>query len=235
MDINNYLKSHPQLLNLFSEIPTEELKQIAIQHYSANEMLIQRGSQDTNLYVIIHGLCDVLNELETGIMICNYRIASLDVIGFAEIITDNSPRVATIVARTPVTAAVIPKEAIQRWFGSYPHFTKNLTSSIVNRLHRCMAVMAECRSYSLRTNLISYLIHTYDLYSKTYPNTYKGAIKINESRQMMSEFIGVDVRSINRILETLKSEELICVIRGKIHILPLQYEALIHAKYESTQ
>ena len=52
---------------------------------------------------------------------------------------------------------------------------------------------------------------------------------------MMSEFIGVDVRSINRILESLKSEELICVIRGKIHILPLQYEALVHAKYEATQ
>ncbi|MBU3810868.1 MAG: Crp/Fnr family transcriptional regulator [Candidatus Niameybacter stercoravium] len=235
MNVQTYIQSHPQLAELFSEIPNEELKFIQINRYAPNQLLIQRGSQDTNLFIILYGICDVLNELETGINICNYRIAPFDVIGFTEIITDTAPRIASVISRTPVTAAVIPREAIQKWFGTYPAFTKKLTFSIVDRLHKSIITMAECKSYSLRTNLISYLMHTYELYRKTYPDTYSGAVKINESRQMMSEFLGVDVRSINRIIESLKSEELLAVIRGKIHIHPVQYNALIAAKYEATR
>lgn len=235
MNINNYIKCHPYLTQLFEEIPEDERENMAIRQYTPNQVIIEKGSSCESLFIILNGVCDVMNELETGVTVCNYKLSQWDVTGFSEIISDVHARIATVTARTPVLVLTIPKGSLLAWFGTYPHFTKQLTFTVLNKLHVSLKVSAECKSYPLRINMISFLIHSYDLYRRNYIEHYTGSIKFLESRQLLSQFLGVDVRSVNRIIESLKNEGLISIVRGKIHISTAQYEALVEAKYIETQ
>lgn len=231
----NLLTSYPSLMPFLSELSSEELATIEIATYKANEELISKGDSDSNLFIIIDGICDVMRELDTGISICNYKLSSLDIVGFSELISPSPIRIATIVARTDVITARISKEHVLEWFGKYSQFTVGITTNIITRLHYALAIASECTSHSLRTNIISYLIHSYTVYLKVYAEDYTGPVKINETRQIISDYLGFDVRSINRCLEKLKNENLITIIKGKVHIDCVQHEKLISLKYKSTR
>lgn len=230
MGIETYMKQIPELMKLLEELPSEALARIQVRDYQINDYLIKFGGYENNIYVILQGVCDIARPNDTGVMISNYKISNMDVIGLSELYQSIPvKRYASVIAKTPVTAAVIPSDILMVCFGKYQNFTVQLNLLVINRLHQSIGLFAECNNYPLFGSVITYLIYAYHFYKRQYAPDYYGLVKINESRQEMADTIGVDVRSINRVIEKLKTDNFVKIIRGKIYIDKTQFVNLSNA------
>lgn len=236
MGIETYMKQIPELMKLLEELPPEALDRIQVRDYQVNDYLIRSGCYENNIYIILQGVCDIARPNDTGVMISNYKISNMDVTGLSELYQPlPAKRYASVIAKTPVTAAVIPSDILMTCFGKYQYFTVQLNLLVINRLHRSIGLFAECNNYPLYESVVTYLIYAYHFYKRQYALDYYGLVKINESRQEMADTIGVDVRSINRVIEKLKTEDYVKIIRGKIHIDKTRFVNLSNASPDKSE
>lgn len=233
MNLQQYINQNPQLRDWLEELPEEILSEIAVRQYAPNDYLITSGRYDHNVYIILEGVCHIARANDAGVVITYYKISTMDVIGLAELHSDRPQRrIANVVAKTEVTAAVIPGEVIMHCLGRYPLFSLRINQQVIQRLHESIGLYAECNNYPLYSSVVTYLKYAYHFYHRQFPPDYTGPVKINESRQEIADIIGVDIRSVNRTVEKLKREGFIKVVRGKIHIDHDEYMNLSNAGAE---
>ena len=122
-----------------------------------------------------------------------------------------------------------------RCFGYYPRFTLEISQKVVNRLNHELWKMEECHTYPLYIALVTYLIYSYQFYVRCYPEGYSGPVKIIEKQSEIAHYIGVNVRTLQRVLPTVHSEGLIDLRAGKIYISLEHYERLRKRKIEYFQ
>ncbi|GHV95092.1 hypothetical protein AGMMS50293_14120 [Spirochaetia bacterium] len=218
MTIHQYMKTEKELWGILRELPMEVLDQIEIKSWKTGDFLIKKGQYDNNLYIILKGVCDIIRSFDTGISLIYYKISKLDIIGFTELVGPPIMREADVVARTEVTAALIPQKIIQACFGKYQIFSVQIALRIINRLHNSIGLFAECNNYSVNLSVVTYLLHAYYFYKRQYSENYDGPVKIFDSRQEMADLIGIDIRSVNRVITKLKNNSFLKIIKGKIHI-----------------
>ena len=223
------LTTYPIVAPILAPFTALELNELTIKHLKPGDYLTQRDQVDSCLYIIVEGLCDVMRTLDTGLDLCNYKLSSLDIVGLYGILLPKTQEIkqASVIARTNVTVICIPKVLVIHYLNTDPLFTFNISQRIITRLHEAMNLAFQCSTHSLKLNVVTYLIHAYSTYSKVYPKDYVEYVKINETRQIISDYIGVQTRSINRTLKELKEAQLMTIINGKIHINHTQYNELV--------
>lgn len=230
MDIKQYINDKPFLKELFQDFTETDIEKIDVMYYANDMIIIRRKASSNYVYLIISGICGIFNELDNGELSCYYKISSYDVIGLSEVLVENDVRYANIQTLTNVVALKINKLDLKKWMVKYPDFYNKIMHNIINRLHDTLRSHIECKKYSTHINVVSYLIYSYNLYKKIYGKNYKGNVKINETRNMISDFIGISIRSTNNSVERLKDENLVTVKLGKIYINYEQYKKLVEYK-----
>ena len=223
------LTTYPMLEPLLKSFSISDLDEIKVKHLKPGEYLLKKNQVDSSLYIIIEGLCDVIRTLDTGVDLCNYKLSSLDLVGLYGLLLPKTPEIrqAAVIAKTNVTVVCIPKIIVIHYLSADPTFTLNVSQRIIRRLKETMDLTFNCSTHSLKLNVVTYLIHAYSTFLKVYPEGYAYYVKINEKRETISHFIGVEIRSINRTLKVLKEAQLITINNGKIHIDRTQYNELI--------
>lgn len=232
MDINKFMNDNPFIKDLFYEFTKSDLYKMEIVYYASDMTVIKRFSQSNYVYLIINGICGIFNELDNGEAFCSYKISNYDVIGLSEVLSVNDVRNADIQTLTDVIAFKIKKDDLREWMVRYPEFYNKIIYHTINRLHATLRKHIECKKYSSHANIVSYLIYSYELYRRIYEDCYTGDVKINETRDMISDFIGVSIRSANSTIEILKKKGLVTVRLGKIYINQQQYRNLAEYKSE---
>lgn len=79
---------------------------------------------------------------------------------------------------------------------------------------------------------ITYLIYAYEFYVRTYSPGFQGPVKIIEKPQEIAHYIGITVRTLQRILPIIREEGLIEIRRESIYIDQEHYERLKQRKSE---
>ena len=223
------LNQHPILAPLLEGLSPEELAPITVTEINANEPIISRGVTTSYVYIIIKGVCDIMVNHPDGRCVNACKITNLDIIGLTALLNLGplltSPN-ATVISRTTTLLAKIPTDHAYALFDKHPLFLRNMSRSIINRLYEGLVIMRICSTQSIQINLVTYLTHTYYFYRQLYPENYMGAVKIYDTRQAISDYLGIGIRSTNRYIELLKNDHYITLSRGKIHITAAQYELL---------
>jgi CRP-like cAMP-binding protein len=165
-------------------------------------------------------------------MFCYYKISNYDVIGLSEVLVENHLRNADIKTLTDIVAFKIDKIDLQNWMVKYPNFYYKIISNVIDRLHSTLRNHIECKKYTSHANIVSYLIYSYNLYKRIYKENYRDDVKINETRSMISDFIGISIRSTNNSIDILKNKNLVTIKYGKIYINQEQYIKLVEYKEE---
>lgn len=230
MGIKKYLNEKLFLQKLFADFTDIDIGKINVMHYASDMTIIKRDSSSNYVYLIVSGICGIFNELDNGEIFCYYKISNYDVIGLSEVLVENDVRSANIQTLTDVVAFKIDKLDLKKWMLKYPDFYNEIIRNIINRLHNTLRKHIECKKYSAYANVVSYLIYSYNLYKTIYVENYRGDIKINETRKMISDFIGISIRSANNSIEMLKDNNLVTVKLGKIYINYEQYVKLVEYK-----
>lgn len=231
LSLEEYRTHNPALDQLLQLIPQWQLERLVPCRVRKGGVLLLAGQRDDNLYILVNGVADVSHELSNGQRTTYYKVTAGDVVGFYELL--NPPYVRNTMelkARTDLSALTVPRSTMLEWYHNTPELTMALTNRVLERLFQTNALLVECGSYNLLRSTIVYLLHVYDLYRCQYGPGYDGPVRIGESRQEMADFLGADVRSINRAVERLKNVELVSIQRGKIQIDPKQHLLLLQAK-----
>ena len=133
------LKSEMDLLRsvpLFAGIEPSRLKLIAYTSdsiaYRENQVICRQGQAGDSAYVLVDGKADVSIATKDG----DFVVASLgpgDIVGEIAIICD-TPRTATVIARSPVSALRVKKDCFRQLLKQFPEISSQVMRGLAERL-----------------------------------------------------------------------------------------------------
>lgn len=216
-DIWSYIKRDNECRKLFEPLPKREIERITINHYRKNEYIIENSRYLEHVYIMLDGISAIVkkNRITENPVILS-RMGYLDIVGIYEYAWDIR-RVGSVIARTDCTVAEISKKDIERWIHEYPQFILGMYTRIMDRNFKHVDYLNYYIKCTTECAVISFLIEQYQLNMRGRMEE-GGMIRILETRAEISEEIGRDIRSVNRVVSKLKDEKYIHLRKGKIYI-----------------
>lgn len=202
-----------------ADIPTE-LKLLLLEKavpktYAKGQTIHRTGDKPTGFYGIAEGRVRIFQPGKDG----NELLLALLHPGtwFGEIsLFDGLPRTHDAVAETSVTLALIPTVVFHRLLEQhpalYPHFTRLLCA----RVRSAFQFIDSSATLSLSQQLVRRLLMLTSGYGQRRPQA--GPIEVKLSQESLARMINSCRQTVNQLLQSLQSEELICVHYGKIVI-----------------
>ncbi len=224
-NLNNY---YPRLSGWFTEIPYQEISKLLIRQFEAGEKLVQKDHLFQNLYIVLDGICNVINQLDNGTEIITLKLTSGDFIGVSESVFGSMKNIASVKACSKLIAAEMDNTMFKDWLRRYPSFTDFVMKNIVTRLHYTADFAANCQTSVSKINFAKYLLDRFTVERTSYPENYNGSVKIQETHEMISAFLGISPRTVERQILALRKDGLIGTSHGKVIISPSQYQELLH-------
>ncbi len=210
----------------FPDIPEAELGRFLIRQLPAGELLVCKDDFFKNLFIILDGTCDVINQLDNGADIITLKLSCGDVIGVSESVTGNARNFASVKSCTRLTVAELDNGMFNHLLDTCPSFTRFVLKNLVARLHYTADFAANCQTSASDINLAKYLMDRYMVERSTYPQSYTGTVAIRETHEMIANFLGISTRTLERHIRALRADGLIDTVKGKISISPAQYQNL---------
>ncbi len=234
MDIRSYMKYNPKLADLLSCLPEHVVDTIPVRTYRPGEIIIRWGEGACDTFYIIRGVCCSTCNFVSGDKVW-YRKATVgDIFGLNGVLNTSKYEMKSgeILTKTKVVLAVFSQELVHESFRKYPLFAEKITGSILRRLNDETWRQSECSFYPAYMGIITYLIFAYEFYLRTYSAGYTGSVKILEQRKEIAEFMGMNVRTLQRYLPVIVKEGLVKMHSKYIYIDAAHYEALKKRKME---
>lgn len=214
----NIIHEYPLTRQMLQDFSKDELESLTVVRCGPGKDIIRKNTVSENIYIILEGVCNVMKDLPNGSTIINYQVSTLDILGIADITVPGSRCYSTICSVTPVILLQISKKDFLHYFSKYQSFSLFLFQNILNHLHDFMNFTTNCNSNSTQINIYYYLCERYSSYCPSYGPDYEGYVRIMENRQQISDFLNIDIRSLNWYLTKFKENREISIIHGKIHM-----------------
>lgn len=224
-DLNTY---YPQMYNWFSEIPKAEVDNLVIREFEAGEYLAFKRHLFQNVFIVLDGICNVINQLDNGSEIITLKLTSGDVIGVSESVLNSMKYIASVKACTSVIVTELDNHTFQHWLSTYPCFVTFVLKNLVNRLHYTADFSANCQTSAPKINLAKYFIDRYNVELTSLSPKHHGSIKIRETHEMIGNFLGISPRTVERHIRALKADGFVSIEKGKVYISPSQYQNLLN-------
>ena len=218
---------YPRLCGWFPDIPPSVIHSLVLRQFEAGDLIVRKDDFFRNIYIILDGVCNVISQLDNGAEVITLKLTPGYLIGVSESVLAVSRNIASVKACTALIVVELPDRTFQEWLTAYPSFMRFVLQNLVSRLHYTADFAANCRTSASRVNLAKYLMERYNLELVSLPDGYSGSVRINETHEMMADFLGVGTRTVDRQILALKSDGFISISRGKISISPSQYQLLV--------
>ena len=235
LKLSEYMQREPYLAEILRELPQELVQTILIRTYCAGDVIVQRCEEGMDVYIVLEGVCCATCNFVNGERSWFRKKTVGDVFGLQSLGEQRHPFSATIFAKTRCVLAMIPNQTMLQCFGKYPNFTMELTMRVLNRLNFELWRLSECNTYPPYIGVITYLIYAYEFYARSYPAGYEGPVRIIETQKEIAHYICMNVRSLQRVLPTIRDEKLIDLRYGNMSITKEQYERMKKRKLEYFQ
>ena len=230
MDVLRYISLNKDIEKFFETIPDTELsKHCKIKTYKPHDIIAKKGENINFASVIVSGRALLLNEFENGHAYILKELHSLSVIGDIEIISSNRAAACTIETVENCTLIIIKDNIFLEWINLYHKFSINVSKRLAERFYDSSFENGKYLVYNSNYGLVSTIINIVENSSGFNPKkTFN--IKMKNTRKELGDRIGLNERTINRLLLKLKNENLITISSGKIYINNNQHTMLIELK-----
>lgn len=170
--------------------------------YQKDEIIAFEDDECSSLGIIIEGIIEIKKISASG---KSYLITTLhegDIFGEALIFSNNNRYPATIFAATNCSIVFISKDSVVKLCKEDSKFIENFANQLSNRILMLNKKIKELSLDTLRIKLL-------DLIYKEYEKTNSLSIKLNTSKKILAEKLGVQRPSLSRELINLKKEGII--------------------------
>jgi len=218
MDLNELsemIDSIPNLYEIFKSCPYEILKQWVLREYKAGALICNQGEKSDYLSIIVSGIADVYYEAENGGKYSQAVIEKGQFIGEFEIF-DKKPYICSVQALTDLKLLQIKREYFLRWLAEDKRICFYLAKYACHQFYLFSHKAGTNALYPLKTRLCNYLISASRKGEKE-----PDGIRLRINKEKLSEELAVTARSVHRILQALKSKNIIETKSGYILIKDL--------------
>ncbi|MBW8685691.1 Crp/Fnr family transcriptional regulator [Chitinophaga rhizophila] len=185
------IKTNLALLQLMEKLSADNNTKgaITLRNLSVRQQLIQQDQSLQHVYVIRSGVikCFMTEENEKDYI--------LDFLGEGELLGEieairRMPASCTVEAITPLTVYVISNTQFRHFLETVPAFNAAIMELLVNRVMRISEKASRQQLYTL-AEILPQLLHTLQSQHITF------------TKQDLSEYLGISVRSLNRMLKDI--------------------------------
>ena len=230
MESLDYISKNDYLKRYFEDIPREELrKHCRLVIYKPQNIIVKKGEHINFIGIIISGRALLVNEFANGNAYILKELKLLSIIGDIEIVSLAKGSACTIESIDECTLIVVDDKVFLNWMKLYHGFTLHVARRLAERFHESSNENGKYMVYNSNYSLISTIINVVDNITggKTAENFN---IRLKNTRKELGERIGLNERTINRLLQKLKNENLISINSGKIYINNFQLQKLKELK-----
>ncbi|RKD27144.1 CRP/FNR family transcriptional regulator, cyclic AMP receptor protein [Caminicella sporogenes DSM 14501] len=227
MSVEKIIKENPYLQKLLKTMPEDVKQRAVLKEFFPTDILLKKDEEVNCVYLLYSGTLRVINEFPNGTVYGFAYIDSTEIIGALEILAKEKKIAATVEAVTHSIALRISKEDFIKWFESSIDFTMEMAKMLAKKFYPTVCKNGEVFMNSSIYSLASFIIRSVEEDIKE----GKTGI-INKKRQYIADELGVSLRTVYRAIKKLKEDNLITVIKGKIHVSREQYEKLAEIIHE---
>lgn len=228
----NPLSLYPEIVELFRGFTAEELGRMSLVELVPGSILITENTfGDSSLFLILNGVCigEKLNHKDDNFFAA-YKVQRHEFIGLQELISPVPvKREITIRAKTAVTALKINASDFTSWQFCHPTIYNTIIYRVLTLQFQIRDLLINCVLKDSFVAGVYYLCYLYRVYLRScYPDGYMGAVKLWDTRQEISLSLARDVRSVERVISSLRASDYLSTCKGKIHIDSKQYSRLLN-------
>jgi CRP/FNR family cyclic AMP-dependent transcriptional regulator len=221
MSVEKIIKENPYLKKLLETMPEDVKKRSILKEFYPTDILLKKDEEAKYVYLLYSGTLRVINEFPNGTVYGFAYIDSTEIIGALEILAEEKRIAATVEAVTHSIALRISKEDFIKWFESSIDFSMIMARMLAKKFYPTISKNGEVFMNSSMHSLASFIIRSVE------KNIKEGKIGIiNKKRQYIADELGMSLRTVYRAIKKLKEDNLITIIKGKIHVSKKQYEKL---------
>lgn len=211
----------PYSADLLNNIPVDIKNRSVMIKFSKNDIVLKKDEEIKYVYILCSGTLRAINEFSNGNIYGFANINPPDFIGSLEILAEESKIACTVESVTDSTALRISKKDFLDWFERDVYFSSTLAKTLAKKfyptIYRNGAVFMNSAMYSL----VGFILQSIEDDIK---QDRIGVIR--KKRQHIADELGISLRTVYRVIKELKEDNLIQVIKGKIHVTKDQYERL---------
>ncbi len=173
--------------------------------------------------ILVVGKTRVINEFENGNIFMLETNDAIDYIGDVTILANQVTASVTIEAAAESVVFCVPRKYAEQWLFSNITVLAKVSARVAFKLYRKSIDMGMRSFYPSEFIFIDYLIK---VGSETITPT-QPCYKINQTRVAISEELGMNIKTLNRVITKLKGKNLFGLDKGK---LVLSHDNFINAK-----
>lgn len=206
LEISEILEKDPVIYNIMKQCPYEILRDISVKEFKADEFTLNQGEVHEHMYIVLEGELGIYVESEQGKKYYLNTYQKGNYIGELEMF-GNYPYISSVEARTDVRLLEINREDFIRWVSLDKNLNEYFIRTLCESTYELCSNMGANTLYTLKSRICRFLIdHAEE----------DGAVPVNS--EMLSEYMAVTQRSVNRILKQLKDCNIIEITKSYIAI-----------------
>jgi len=178
------------------------------------DILFRQGAFPDGVYWLISGKIKIFQETPTGQKQTLYIYSDGDLIAYRQFIAEE-PHPVTAVLIEDSTFRFIPGEMFRGLLNSSSFFSRNILTALAREFSVWMNRMTIFSQYPVRYRLILALLILHEQYRMS--GSEPGVVTM--TRTDLAEFVGAKLETVVRVLNTLKTANLV-TINGRRIMLP---------------
>ena len=182
--------------------------------YRIGEQITSKYESLENFGILVTGQTRVINEFENGNIYMLESNPAIDYIGEVTILANQKLTSVSIEAAKPSLIFFVPRKYAEKWIFEDLALLRRLSARVAYKLYRSSIENGMKFFYPSDYIFIDYLI------KKASQNNVKERqyVKIDDTRMMIAEEIGMNIKTLNRTISKLKDKDWFSVNKGKIII-----------------
>lgn len=214
MNINHLVELNADF-RFFTERMTAEVKDnFFVKRYHIGELIHSKGEKLDYFGILVKGKTRVINEFENGNVYMLETNPAIDFIGEVTILARQPLASVTIEAAEECVVFGLARRYAEKWIFSDIDILGLISSRVAYKLYRNSLNRGMRLFYPSEFIFLDYLIKEGSENDIRRVKTFK----INKTRLVISEEIGMNIKTLNRVVAKLKDKGYFLLNKGKIVI-----------------
>ncbi|SCZ80057.1 Crp/Fnr family transcriptional regulator [Acidaminobacter hydrogenoformans] len=212
MKFEDIVNKYPELSQYVSRIPSDLKTAFTLRSYPAGCVIHQKDDALDTIGILLNGTLKVINEFDTGNAYMIEYNHPIDFIGDVTVLAEKCCTSVTIEAVSKCTVIHFSRSDFESWLVQDPELLRILARNVACKLYNS--------SYRHGTELFykspRLLLEFIKSYAEGATPDSEGVYRITETRQQLSEQLGMIQKTLDRTVNRLKEDGLIYLNKGKI-------------------